>query len=60
LKPLGRVPFGHFNKGHGKVHWDLRVNGKKLPKGTYQVTPRAVTKSLKIRDFGTPRIIHVP
>jgi WD40-like Beta Propeller Repeat len=59
LKLVGRVPFGHFKKGHSKVHWNLRVKGKRLPKGTYQITPRALTKSQKVRDLGTPKILHV-
>lgn len=59
LKLVGRVPFGHFKKGHSKVRWNLRVGGRRLPKGTYQVTPRALTKSQKVRDLGTPKILHV-
>jgi hypothetical protein len=59
LKKVGRVPLGHFKKGHGKIKWNLRVNGKRLRPGTYQVTPRAVTGSGKFRDFGKPAVIHV-
>jgi hypothetical protein len=59
LKKVGKVPLGHFKKGHGKIKWNLRVNGKRLRPGTYQVTPRAVTPSGKFRDFGKPAIIHV-
>jgi hypothetical protein len=60
LRLVGRVPLGHFKKGHGKTHWNLRVNGKRLRKGTYQVTPRAVSGSGRIRDLGKPVILHVP
>ena len=59
LKLVGRVPLGTFAKGKGKVNWDLRVDGKKLKPGRYQVTVRAVTKKLAVRDFGRPRIIRV-
>ena len=59
LKLVGRVPLGKFKKGHDKTHWNLRVNGKRLRRGTYQVTPRAVAKSGRIRDLGKPSIIHV-
>jgi hypothetical protein len=59
LKLVGRVPLGQFKKGRGKAHWNLRVNGKRLRRGTYQVTPRAVTGSGKISDFGKPVMIHV-
>ena len=59
LKLVGRVPLGKFAKGRRHVRWNFRVNGKRLRRGTYQVTVRAVTPSLKIRDLGTPRIIKI-
>jgi len=59
LKMVGRVPLGTFAKGKGKVDWDLRVDGKRLKPGRYQVTVRAVTKKLAVRDFGRPQIIRV-
>jgi hypothetical protein len=59
LKPVGRVPLGHFKKGHGTAHWNLRVNGKRLGHGTYQVTTRTLTKSGKVTDLGKPVIIHL-
>jgi hypothetical protein len=59
LKRVGKVPLGHFKKGGGKVKWNLRVAGKRLRPGTYQVTPRAVSPKGKFRDFGKARIIHV-
>lgn len=59
LKRVGRVPFGPFPSGHHHVHWDLRVNGRHVRRGTYQVTVRAVTRKGQIRDLGRPRILHV-
>lgn len=59
LKLVGRVPLGKFKKGKGQVHWNLRVSGRRLPRGTYQVTPRAVTKSGRIRDLGKPKILSI-
>jgi hypothetical protein len=59
LRLVGRVPLGRFSKRKGKVRWDLRVDGKRLKPGRYQVTVRAVTKKLAVRDFGRPRIIRV-
>jgi hypothetical protein len=59
LKLVGRVPLGTFSKRPGKVRWDLRVDGKRLKRGRYQVTVRAVTTKLAVRDFGRPRIIRV-
>jgi hypothetical protein len=59
LKPVGRVPLGAFHRGRGHVKWNLQVNGKRLRPGIYQVTVRALTKSGKVRDMGTPQIIHI-
>jgi hypothetical protein len=59
LKPVGHVPLGRFKQGHGPVHWDLKVNGHRLTRGTYQVTLRSLTASKKIRDFGVPQLIRM-
>ena len=59
LKKVGRVPLGIFRKGRHHAHWDLKVNGRRLKRGTYQVTLRSLTASKKIRDFGVPHLIHV-
>jgi hypothetical protein len=59
LEPVGRVPLGHFARGRGHVHWDLRVGGRRLHPGLYQVTVRAVTPDLHVRDLGVPRIVRV-
>jgi WD40-like Beta Propeller Repeat len=59
LKLVGRVPLGNFRKGRRHVHWDLRVNGHRLRRGTYQLTLRSLSASKKIRDFGVPHLIHV-
>ena len=59
LKAIGRVPFGAFRRGQRHVHWDLRVGGRRLPPGTYQVTVRALTNSGQVRDMGKPRIIRI-
>ncbi len=42
LKMVGRVPLGRFDAGRGHVRWDGRVGGRRLPRGRYQVTVRAV------------------
>lgn len=59
LKPVGRVPLGRFKKGRRHVHWNLKVNGHRLKRGTYQVTVRSVTASGKVRDFGAPKLIRL-
>ncbi len=59
LRFVGRVPLGNFRKGGSKLHWDLRVNGRKLPPGRYHVTPRSLTPSGGIRDLGKPVLITI-
>lgn len=59
LRVVGHVPLGVFKRGEHRLHWNLKVNGRRLKRGTYQVTLRSLTRSKKIRDFGGSRIIHV-
>jgi hypothetical protein len=59
LRTVGRVPFGSFRRGGHRVHWNLRVNGKRLQKGTYLVTPRALTSKGVVRELGKPRRLTV-
>jgi hypothetical protein len=54
-----RVPLGSFKSGKRHAHWNLKVGGRKLHKGTYQVTVRALTHSGRIRDLGKPQLIHI-
>ncbi len=41
------------------MHWNLKVDGHRLRRGTCQVTLRSLTASKKIRDFGVPHLIRV-
>jgi hypothetical protein len=59
LKTIGRVPFGQFGRGRHHVHWNVRVNGRRLPPGTYLITPRALTRHGIVRELGTPGILRV-
>jgi hypothetical protein len=59
LRSVGRVPLGQFGRGRHKVRWSLQVNGRKLPRGTYLVTPRLVTRSGVIHELGKSRILHI-
>jgi hypothetical protein len=54
LRPAGRIPLGSFKAGRHVIHWhaDLRP-------GLYQFTPRALTRSGRIRDLGTPKRFRV-
>jgi hypothetical protein len=59
LKIVGRVPLGKFMRGRHKVHWNLRVNGRRLRKGTYLVTPRLVSRSGVVHELGKPRKLRI-
>ena len=59
LAPAQRVPLGAFSRGGGRANWNFRVHGKRLRAGTYQVTPRALTRSGKVRDLGKPRLLRI-
>jgi hypothetical protein len=54
LKPAGRIPLGRFSAGRHVIHWHAH-----LRPGQYQFTPRALSRSGRIRDLGTPRIFRV-
>jgi hypothetical protein len=59
LRKVGRVPLGHFTKGTHHLHWNLRVNGKRLRPGRYLVTLRALSNSGVIRDMATPNVLRI-
>jgi hypothetical protein len=59
LRLVGRVPLGHFKRGHAKVKWDHKVNGRSLRPGRYQVTVRALAPNGRIEDLGTPHLIRI-
>jgi WD40-like Beta Propeller Repeat len=55
LKRAGRIPLGRFRHGRHTIHWHARG----LRPGRYQFTPRALTKSGRVRDLGRPRIFRI-
>lgn len=59
LRPVGRVPLGFFKKGHHRLHWNLRVNGRRLHRGRYLVTLRAVTRQGVVHDLAKPDVIRI-
>ncbi len=59
LKVVGHVPLGRFRPGRRHAHWNLKVNGRRLKPGTYQVTLRALTAAKQIREFAVPHLIRV-
>jgi hypothetical protein len=54
LKPAGRIPLGTFTAGRHVIHWRAH-----LRPGLYQFTPRALGKSGRIRDLGTPKRFRI-
>jgi hypothetical protein len=54
LKPAGRIPLGTFKRGKHTIHWRAH-----LRPGLYQFTPRALTKSGRIRDLGKPKLFRI-
>jgi hypothetical protein len=54
-----RVPLGAFKSGKGHARWNLKVGGRALHRGTYQLTVRALTHSGKVRDLGKPQLLHI-
>ncbi len=59
LETVGRVPFGRFRRGRHRLHWNLRVNGRRLRRGRYLVTPRLVTRHGIVKELGRPRLVRV-
>jgi hypothetical protein len=59
LKTVGRVPLGKFSRGKHSVHWNLRVDGRRLRRGTYLVTPRSLTSRNIVTGLGTPRVLKI-
>jgi hypothetical protein len=56
---MGRVPFGPQRKGRIKITWDYKVNGKRLPAGTYRITMRTLRQG-RVVELARPIIQKVP
>lgn len=56
---VGRVPFGSQRKGRIQIAWDYKVNGKRLPAGTYRITMRTLRRG-KVVELARPLIVKVP
>jgi hypothetical protein len=54
LKAAGRIPLGSFKRGKHTIHWRAH-----LRPGLYQFTPRALTRTGRIRDLGKPKIFRI-
>jgi uncharacterized delta-60 repeat protein len=56
---VGRVPFGPQRKGRIKISWDYKLNGKRLPAGTYRITMRTLRQG-RVVELARPIIQKVP
>ena len=56
---VGRVPFGPQRKGRITITWDHKVNGKRLPAGTYRITMRTLRRD-EVVELARPLIVKVP
>ena len=56
---VGRVPFGPQPKGRITITWDHKVNGKRLPAGTYRITMRTLRRD-EVVELARPLIVKVP
>jgi hypothetical protein len=56
---VGRVPLGVHAKGRTHIRWDLKVGGKRLKKGRYRVTLRALDAHKNVLGLTKPVTIRV-
>jgi hypothetical protein len=55
IKQVGRVPLGKTRKGRNLFRWDGKVNGKRLKRGTYLLTFRALRRERVVSTSGSVR-----
>ena len=59
LERVGKVPLGTHGKGRLRLRWNLRVNGKPLHPGRYQITLRALDGHKRVLGLSAPTTIRV-
>jgi len=55
IKPVGRVPLGKTRKGLNRLRWNRKVNGRRLKRGTYLLTFRALRRDRVVSTSGSVR-----
>jgi hypothetical protein len=55
IKQIGRVPLGKTRKGRNSFRWNGKVNGKRLKRGTYLLTYRALRGARVVSTSGSIR-----
>jgi hypothetical protein len=58
LVAVGRVPLGRQKRGRVTIPWTVRVGGKRLRPGRYQITLRALRGS-RVIELSKPRFVRV-
>jgi hypothetical protein len=59
LRRVGRVPLGHHRRGTLRLPWSLKVGGKRLAPGRYQVTLRAIGAHRRVLGITKPARLRV-
>ena len=67
IRLVGRVPLGRTRKGVNRFRWNGRVNGRRLTRGTYLLTYRALRKkrilsisdSIRLKVTKSGKIVNV-
>ncbi len=52
---IGRLPLGATRKGRNRFRWNGKVNGKRLKRGTYLLTYRALRRARIVSTSGSIR-----
>ena len=60
LHRVGRVPLGHHGRSRLRLHWNLRVNGKRLHAGRYRITLRAIDRKARFFRRSSSGALLVP
>ena len=55
IRPVGRVPLGKTRKGRNSFRWNGKVAGKRLKRGTYLLTYRALRRTRIVSTSGSIR-----
>jgi hypothetical protein len=59
LKRVGRVPLGTHRRGNLRLHWNLRVHGKRLHAGRYLITLRALDRKGNVLGTTRPATLRI-
>ena len=55
IRQIGRVPLGATRRGRNRFRWNGKVKGKRLKRGTYLLTYRALRRARIVSTSGSIR-----